>query len=531
MSQMERVCPEIDVLAAWVEGSLPPTERLRVKAHLASCDDCRRTASLAATLEPVEALGAVDEVFVQRLAMASRRRPQWPWAVAAGVLLALGAALLAGRSGRPPEAPPAALERPAPLPDPVAKVDPPPVVPPPLPPKTVPAPAPVVVEDPGPPVVAVPVPPVLKPVPVIQPEPPKPDPVAVRPPTPPVPAPATATDLTTVFTPVFAVDPSGDLWLSRDGAEAAKAGVFERVAFKDVFAAKTEAAGFTIEGRASVVLEKGAEAAVSWYRADEAYRLNLARGPVFVDTEGGVQKWLFTAGAARLAFPELHGKAAVELRPDGLGVLLLEGKAVVESGGRRQDVEPGREVVLSAAGAPDVRKGPSTADRLARLAKARPKTATVFAATFDERKDKDVVLPFPYTVLMGRVVPTPAGAYLEAARTTTDRVAVTAALKPDRMIAASEGMVVRFRYRTNLGAFTVKLLEPQAGGKDREYAVDVPVRSRATTWAEAELPLSGLLNEGVPMVPSTSIREIRIEGAGKNGNLEVDALQFMRRAR
>ncbi len=530
MNQMERVCPEIDVLAAWVEGSLPPTERPQVKAHLAGCDDCRRTAALAATLEPTEAVGAVDELFVQRLAAASRRRPLWPWAVAAGALLAVGAAVLAGRPPRVPETPrEVVVEIPAPLPQTPIQVVPPPVPPVALIPKTVPAPPPPVVKDPGTPLVAIPTTP--PPAPDPKPEPPKPDPVvAAVPPKPPVPVLPTETDLRTVFTPVFAVDPSGDLWLSREGAEAAKAGVFERVAFKDVFAAKAEAAAFTIEGRASVVLEKGAEAAVSWYRADEAYRLDLARGPAFVDTEGGIQKWLFTAGAARLAFPELHGKASVELRGEVLGVLLLEGKAVVESGGRRQNVEPGREVVLSAAGAVDVRKGASTADRLARLAKARPKTATVFAATFDERPD--AVLPFPYTVLMGRVVPTPAGAHLEAARVTTDRVAVTAALKPERMIAACDGMVLRFRYRTNLGAFTVKLLEPQAGGKmDREYAVEVPVRARAMTWAEAELPLSGLLNEGVPMVSSTSVREIRLEGAGKNGNLEVDALHFMRRAR
>lgn len=541
MTDMERVCPEIDVLAAWVDGSLPMTERPRVKAHLAFCDDCRRTAALAATLEPTAAEAAVDDLFVQRLATASRRRPRWPWAAAAAALLAVGAAWVAGRPARPVEAPPQA--RSAPLPAvAVAKAEPPAVAPPPpappaVPPATPPAPPKAEVEEPAQPLVAVPVPVPTAPSRTEE-KKPEPAPVPVTPPASPTPVvarPPTETDLALVFTPVFAVDPAGDLWLRREAAEPAKAGPFERVAFRDVFAARGEAAAFTLEGRAAVILEKGAEAAVSWYRADEAFRLDLARGTVFVDTEGRTQRWQFSAGMSRAALPELAGKVAVEMRDDGLGLVLLEGKAVVESAGRKHDLGPGREVVLSPDGAASVRKVVPTADRLARLAKARPRTSTVFAATFDERKD--VVLPFPYTVLMGRVVPSPAGAYLEATAVTGrsggERGPLTAALKPDRMIEATDGMVLRFRYRTTLPSFTVKLVEPQADGREREYAVAVAVRGKATAWTEAELSLGSLVNEGVPLVPSTPIREVRLvgsENAGKSPLLEVDSLHFLRRA-
>jgi hypothetical protein len=540
MTDMERVCPETDVLGAWVEGSLPLTERPRVKAHLASCDDCRRTVALASTLEAVEAEVAVDDLFAQRLAAAARRRPRWPWAVAAAGLLAAGAALLAGRSGRAPEPPTVVLPTP-PATEAVAKVEPPvvaPAPPPPAVPRPTPPAPPAVVEDQGQPLVAVPVPPPVVPPKVEAPKPPAVEPtvpVPVPAPSPVVARPATETDLSLVFMPVFAVDPAGDLWLRREAAEPAKAGAFERVAFRDVFAARADAAAFTLEGRAAVILEKGAEAAVSWYRAEESFRLDLARGVVYVDTEGRTQKWQFAAGMSRASLSDLAGKVAVEMRAEGIGIVLLEGKAVLDGAGRKHDLGPGREVILSPDGAAELRKVVPTADRLARLAKARPKTSTVFAATFDERKD--VVLPFPYTVLMGRVVPTSAGAYLEATavtgRSAGERGPLTAALKPDRMIEAADGMVIRFRYRTTLSAFTVKLVEPQADGRDREYAALVPVRGKAATWTEVELPLGTLVDEGVPVVPSTRIREVRLvaaDPAGKSPILQVDSLHFLRRA-
>jgi hypothetical protein len=94
-------------------------------------------------------------------------------------------------------------------------------------------------------------------------------------------------------------------------------------------------------------------------------------------------------------------------------------------------------------------------------------------------------------------------------------------------------MVLRLRYRTNLPSFTVKLLEPQPGASDREYSVPVAVRGKAAAWTELELPLASLKNEGVELVSSTLIREIRLlaaESSGKSPLLEVDSVQFLRRA-
>src|SRR5688572_13437951 len=111
MKRMERVCPETDVLAAWIEGGLSGPERGQVKAHFAVCDDCRRTASLAATLDPMEAEAAetaVDDLFVQRLVTTSGRRARWAWmaSAAAAVLFAAGTAILVSRPRPAPATPP-----------------------------------------------------------------------------------------------------------------------------------------------------------------------------------------------------------------------------------------------------------------------------------------------------------------------------------------------------------------------------------------------------------------------------------------
>jgi hypothetical protein len=526
MSRMERVCPEIDVLAAWVEGGLPASEREDVKAHLASCDDCRRSAALAATLEAVEGEAEIDETLARRLAAGAKPRPRWIWGAGAAAAALVGAlALFREKAPAPvlPDPAPPVAERPAP-PTEVVERPTPPAPPPPAPPSKTPAPPPPpVVEEK--PIIATPVPPAPPPKEAPKP-PPEPAPSEVAKPSPA--PPATETDLALVFLPVFAGDPHGDLWVRRDGADAAKAGAFELVAHKDVLAATADAAAFTVDSKASVALEKGAEAALAWHRADGAFRLELRKGGLFVDTESATQRWIFTAGATRLAFAELSGKLLLELRgPGEISAQLLEGKATLEEG--RRGVEPGREVWASREGKPELRRAGPAAEKLARYAKLRPKTCTAFAATFEERKD--AVQPFPYTVKMGKVVTTSAGAYLEAARPTSS---LAAALKPARPIIATDGMVLRFRYRTNLPAFSVKISELQPDSKEREYVAQVEVKGRAAAWTEAELLLAGLSDEGVPVVPTTAVQEIRFQGVptgGKPGFLEVDSVQFLRRAR
>src|SRR5688500_10207983 len=114
MSHMERICPDPEVLALWVDEELLPEDRADAAAHLAGCDECRRTVALSAALDPVPA-GAVNEVLLARVVAASRRRPVWPYAAAAGALVALGVGLWAWNSA-PPSAPLVETAPPAPAP-------------------------------------------------------------------------------------------------------------------------------------------------------------------------------------------------------------------------------------------------------------------------------------------------------------------------------------------------------------------------------------------------------------------------------
>jgi ferric-dicitrate binding protein FerR (iron transport regulator) len=538
MKRMERVCPNTEYLARWVEAGLPAEERASLAAHLAGCDACRRVVALAATLEPAPPAAAVDEALLRRVVAASRRRPAWRWAAAAAALLAGALAVVLGRPSPAPEPPSTAAPRPVP----VARSVPAPT------PAVAPAPAPapetlpvVVVPAPPPSPVAVPAP---SPAPAAVPEPPKKDTAKVEPAPDPKPAPdaapapragATEVDLAALYAPVFFGDPSGDLWLAREGAEPAKAGAFEQVGWKDVASARTGASGFTLDARSTVVLDRAAAAALAWVKAEQAYRLEVREGAAVVDTDGAPQRWIVAAGRAQLLFTRLEGRLSVEPQADGVRAVLLEGHGELRAGAARALLQPGREVVLSADNRLEDRKATGT-DRFAKLLRARPRQATVFEAKFDEQR-RTVAQPFPYTIVQGRLVEgrlEAESAFVPSETSSVKPFPMTAALKPDRPILSGSDIVLKFRYRTTLTVLTVRLREPRKadGAAGAEYAVDLPSRS-AGRWVDGEIPLGAFMHEGVPLVPLTDLVEVRFSGISekKGGVLEFDAVQFLRRAR
>src|SRR5204863_3175272 len=80
--------PESETLALYLESGLSADERDRVNGHLADCDECRRTVSLASSLEAAPAAPVrVNEVLLQRVVSGARRRRFLPMAVAAAVIL------------------------------------------------------------------------------------------------------------------------------------------------------------------------------------------------------------------------------------------------------------------------------------------------------------------------------------------------------------------------------------------------------------------------------------------------------------
>jgi hypothetical protein len=520
MSDMEKYCPEAETLARWLEGALTTEERAAMTSHLAVCDECRRTVAVASSMAAAPP-ARINEVLLQRVVQASRRRRTAPIAVAAAALvlgvLGLNLLLKSAPAPRPvadfafersvPKEPPSlpvtvARVEPAPPPKPLP-VEPPKVEPVVVAPKEIPKPAPVVTA----PAPADPVP---------KPEV-KPDPVVVAP----KPAPPGPEDQG--YIPVFVSDPVGDLWLRRGQGEA-KAGALEKAAWKDLFAARGGAATFSLEARTSVLLEKGTEAAFSRAKNDDSYGLALGQGLVMLDTEGTAQKWRIAFGSSELDFSNFNGRLAVESRGDRMSAMLLEGTAELKIGALSKKASVGQEVVLSREGQVVEQKGEAL-KRMARFDELRPKLFMAFAATFDEKKD-DLQL-FPYRVTLGKLASGPNGIYLQCEGPPSpkpgERMTLAGEVVPERAFGVVSNMVLRFRYRTTLPALTVKL------GK---HAVDVAVR-RAGQWNDAEIPLREFSFEGTPLLPTDPVDGVRfsVSFEKRSGQLDIDGIQFVRRVR
>jgi anti-sigma factor RsiW len=66
-------CQElVELVTAYLDGALPPTERARFDAHIAGCDGCRAyieqirvTIALAGTIKPEELDPAAEETLLE----------------------------------------------------------------------------------------------------------------------------------------------------------------------------------------------------------------------------------------------------------------------------------------------------------------------------------------------------------------------------------------------------------------------------------------------------------------------------------
>lgn len=519
MNTMEKSCPSAETLAGWIEGSLTPEVRGRVASHLAGCDECRRAVAISATLEPAPP-AALNEILLARVVSASRRRNLMPMAAAAAVVLAALGIVLYPKSESAP-APVALAERPvarpAPRPEPevpVVKHADPVVVPPP-PPLVKETPAKPLPTEPEKPVVVVPAP--------EKPALPVPAPVAEPPVVAKVPAPVADPVDEKTLSPVYLQDPVGDLWVRRDRGEA-KAGVLEKAAWKDHFAARSSSASFTLEARASVMLEKGSEVAFSHLKSDDSYSLSVGQGLVMLDTEGSSQRWRISFGKSELNFSDFNGRLAVESRGDRVSALLLDGKAQLKIGALAKAAQAGQEIELSREGQVVERKV-ETQKQLARLDELRPKVFTAFAATFDEKKED--FQPYPYSVVAGRLTSGPGGVFLQAEGPPSpkpgEKNPLNAELRPQRAFGVVSGMSLRFRYRTTLPGLTVKI------GK---YSAEFVPR-KVGQWADAEIPLREFTFEGTPMLPTDPVEDVLFTAFfdKRAGQLDIDGVQFQRRVR
>ena len=99
-------CPDLDALAALVDGAVSEARRARLEAHLVGCEACRTT--VAASARAVEAVAGGDEAARADRSDAAGATPpvraRWPFPAlaAAAVLCALGA-FFALRTEEPPD--------------------------------------------------------------------------------------------------------------------------------------------------------------------------------------------------------------------------------------------------------------------------------------------------------------------------------------------------------------------------------------------------------------------------------------------
>ena len=324
--------------------------------------------------------------------------------------------------------------------------------------------------------------------------------------------------------PVFVIDPVGDLWLKRDQAEA-KAVSLGKAAYKDKFSTRNGTAAFTLEARTSVMLEKNSEVAFWHQKSDDIYSLALDQGLVMLDTEGSSQKWQISFGNSKLDLNNLNGRLAVESRGDRMSALLLDGKAELKIGSMAKKAEIGQEVVFSREGAV-VEQKVETQKKLARLDELRPKVFTAFSSSFDEKSED--FQPYPYAVVTGKRALGPAGFYLQAdavaAQKPGEKNLLASEIHLDRAFGVVTGMVIKFRYRTTLPAFSVKI---------GNYSADFASRVRAGQWGEGEIPMGAFSFEGTPMLPTDPVENVRFTGSTdrKIGQLDVDGVQFLRRVK
>jgi hypothetical protein len=339
-----------------------------------------------------------------------------------------------------------------------------------------------------------------------------------------VPPPVKASVDVLSLAPVFVIDPVGDLWLKRDEAEA-KAHSFEKAAYKDKFATRNTGAAFSLEARTSVMLEKGSEVAFWHVKSDDVYSLALDQGLVMLDTEGSSQKWRISFGNSKLDFNNLNGRLAVESRGDRMSALLLDGKAELKIGTMAKKAEVGQEVVFSREGTV-VEQKVETQKKLARLDELRPKIFTAFNSTFDEKTEESQ--PYPYAIVTGKRQLGTAGFYLQAdsspALKAGDKTLLASEIHLDRGFGVATGMALKFRYRTTLPTFSVKI---------GNYTADYTSRVKAGQWADGEIPLAAFSFEGTPMLPTDPVENVRFTGSTdrKNGQLDIDGVQFLRRVR
>jgi len=270
-----------------------------------------------------------------------------------------------------------------------------------------------------------------------------------------------------------------------------------------------------VEGRAAIVLDEGSESRIAYAADAGAYVVELSKGRVFIDTAGAEQTWEIRRADRAVTLRTFRGRASAEADGNGLRVHVLKGAAEVGP----YPVERGRSVEVRADSSVMVDDRLESCASLAeRYSGIRPRTLLVLRAAAGTSSDDG---PWRFNSQSRKAE------LLEGANSLIPDCAdpikwVVIAL--DEPLKYASDMVLRAACGGSAGA-RICLWVGGQGGWHREA-----LRQASGTSAE-EWPLRELRSEMVPLLAGQEIRKIMIgvvQERGREHSLEVDGIEIRR---
>jgi hypothetical protein len=283
-----------------------------------------------------------------------------------------------------------------------------------------------------------------------------------------------------------------------------------------------------------VVLGENTSVSMAWVEQDQAPYLHVRTGEVTVDSTGPT-RWVVSDGVVALVIKQAQARFAAA-PGKGLRVSALSEPLFVEpDGGTVYAVRPGEELEVARASVERRSLEPGKADRsLAAFNAARPRHRTVFFTSCDPADAKRE----HYFLQEGSFLKNEA--LLSKER--PDR-SVGVALAPNPRFAWREGLLLRFRLRTNAQSVNVSL---RCEGRRYTLLKDVALdRKQVNAWVpfEVALPIAegamgfrrdDNLNQ-LTFTPDDKYDQLRFEAKSKDvfgdqrGYLLVDDIQVVLR--
>ena len=274
-------------------------------------------------------------------------------------------------------------------------------------------------------------------------------------------------------------------------------------------------ASVNIEGRAVAVLDEGSESRFAYAADAGAYVVELAKGRVFIDTAGAEQTWEIRRADRKVTLRTFRGRASAEADGNGLRVHVLKGHGEVGT----YPVDPGRSVEVREDSSVMVDERRETcATLIERYSGICPRTLLVLRARAGTSSDDG---PWRFNSKSKKAELLEGAENLIPDCPDPIRWVVIALDEP---LKYASDMVLRAACGGSAGA-RICLWVGGQGGWHREV-----LRQTSGTSAE-EWPLRELRQNMVPVLAGQEIRKIMIgvvQERGREHSLEVDGIEIRR---